>query len=186
MYPCSAQPQSIPAVPNRRVSLQCPTSEYPCSAQPKYLCSAQCQNVLVVPSPCNAEFHSNCPCSAKLQLSCSAFAVVQGRQFRGSGGGQGNITFGAITGFRVGMLEENNLTSPTTQGNHVSPVTIVCHQHRANFPHPRQFRPEAFHKGLFLVTEMPDAIFPLGQNNFGTTPPAPANTGMQKDNLQRK
>ena len=34
-YPCSVQLQSIPAVPNRRVSLQCPTAEYPCSAQPQ-------------------------------------------------------------------------------------------------------------------------------------------------------
>ena len=35
-YPCSAQPQSIHAMPNRnrRVSLQCPTAEYPYSAQP--------------------------------------------------------------------------------------------------------------------------------------------------------
>ena len=33
-YPCGAQPQSIPAVPNRRVSLQSPTAGYPCTAQP--------------------------------------------------------------------------------------------------------------------------------------------------------
>ena len=71
-YPCSAQLQSIPAVPNRRVSftlpnrkvsLQCSTTKYPRSAQPqsipavlnckvsmqcpiaKYLCSAQLQSV---------------------------------------------------------------------------------------------------------------------------------------------
>ena len=33
-YPCSAQPQSIPAVPNHQVSPQCPTTKYPCGAQP--------------------------------------------------------------------------------------------------------------------------------------------------------
>ena len=32
-YPCSAQPQSILTLPNRKVSLQCPTAKYPCSAQ---------------------------------------------------------------------------------------------------------------------------------------------------------
>ena len=65
---CSAQPQSIPAVPNHRVSLQCPATKYPCSAQPqsipavpgrrlslqcpatKYPCSAQPQSVPAVPS----------------------------------------------------------------------------------------------------------------------------------------
>ena len=31
---CSAQPQSIPAMPNHQVSLQCPTAEYPYTAQP--------------------------------------------------------------------------------------------------------------------------------------------------------
>ena len=31
----SDQPPSIPAVPNRRVSLQCPTAEYPYTAQPQ-------------------------------------------------------------------------------------------------------------------------------------------------------
>ena len=41
-YPCSAQPQSIPAVPNNQVSLQCPTAEYPCSAQP--------QSILTLPN----------------------------------------------------------------------------------------------------------------------------------------
>ena len=50
-YPCSAQPPRIPAVPNRRVSLQCPTTKYPCSAHPtaKYPCSAQPQSILAQP-----------------------------------------------------------------------------------------------------------------------------------------
>ena len=41
-YPCSAQPPSIPAVPNHHVSLQGPTAEYPCSAQP--------QSILTLPN----------------------------------------------------------------------------------------------------------------------------------------
>ena len=57
-YPCSAQPPSIPAVPNHHVSLQCPTAKSPCSAQPqvslhcptaKYSCSAQPLSILAVP-----------------------------------------------------------------------------------------------------------------------------------------
>ena len=32
--PCSAQPPSIPAVPNHQIFLQCSTTKYPCSAQP--------------------------------------------------------------------------------------------------------------------------------------------------------
>ena len=62
-YPRSAQPPSIPAVPKRRVSLQCRTAEYPCSAQPP-----QC-SILTVP---NRKVSLQCPtakypCSAQLQ-----------------------------------------------------------------------------------------------------------------------
>ena len=46
----SAQPQSMPAVPNRRVSLQCPTAEYACSAQPQSPCSAQPPSMPAVPN----------------------------------------------------------------------------------------------------------------------------------------
>ena len=41
---CSAQWQRIPAVPNHQVSLQCPTAEYHCSAQPQSILSAQPQS----------------------------------------------------------------------------------------------------------------------------------------------
>ena len=140
---CSAQWQCIPAVPNRKVFLQCPTAEYPCSAQPQgipavlnHQVSLQCS---MPKCPCRAQ-PLQCRIPQHLPLQCQTATFLQ------------CICSGARKGFRVGMLEENNLTSPTTQGNHVSPVTIVCHQHRANFPHPRQFRHEAFHKGLFLVT----------------------------------
>ena len=122
-YPCSALPQSLHAVPNRRVSLQCPTTKYPCSAQPqslpavpsrrvsfhcptaKYPCSAQPLSILAVPNhqvslqcpttkyPCRAQPKSipsvpkgrvslECP-TAAYQYSCSAFAVLRGRQLRG-------------------------------------------------------------------------------------------------------
>ena len=73
-YPCTAQPmsipampngraqlQSIPAVPNQQVPLQCPTAEYPCSAQPL--------GILAVP---NRKVSLQCPtakypCGAHLQ-----------------------------------------------------------------------------------------------------------------------
>ena len=90
-YPCSAQPQSIPAVPNCRVSLQCPTTKYPCRAQPKS-----------IPAVPKRRVSLECP-TAKYQYSCSAFAVLQVRQLRGAG------HFLCNNGFRVGMLEVNNL-----------------------------------------------------------------------------
>ena len=59
--PCSAQLQGIRAVPNRRVSLQCPTAEYPCSAQPQSIPAVpNCRVSLQCPA---AEY----PCSAQLQ-----------------------------------------------------------------------------------------------------------------------
>ena len=52
-YPCSAQLQSIPAVPNCKVSLQCPTNEYPCSAQPlSILTTLHCPTAKY---PCSAQ-----------------------------------------------------------------------------------------------------------------------------------
>ena len=75
-YPCSAQPPSIPAVPNRKVSLQCPATKYPCSAQPMsipampnrrvslqcptttYVCSAQPPRIPAVP---NCRVSLQCP-----------------------------------------------------------------------------------------------------------------------------
>ena len=48
-YPCSAQPQSIPAVPNPSIP-QCPTAKYPCSAQP--------QSILTLP---NRKVSLQCP-----------------------------------------------------------------------------------------------------------------------------
>ena len=79
-YPSGAHPQSIPAVPSRQVSRQCPTAEYPCSAQPQSILSAQPQSIPAVrvslqcPTttyPCNAQPQSiptaEYPCSAQLQ-----------------------------------------------------------------------------------------------------------------------
>ena len=55
----SDQPPSIPAVPNRRVSLQCRTAGYPCSAPPlNILGSAQPQNTPAVP---NHQVSLQCP-----------------------------------------------------------------------------------------------------------------------------
>ena len=86
----SARWQRIPAVPSRRVSsmpnhqvsLQCPTSKYPCSTQPpsipavpsptaEYPCSAQTHSifaVLVATYSCSAQTHS-------------IFAVLKGKMF---------------------------------------------------------------------------------------------------------
>ena len=59
----SDQPPSIPAVPNHQVSLQCPTAEYPCSAQPRtarilsgwalqgYLVVGHCRDTLRLGTP---------------------------------------------------------------------------------------------------------------------------------------
>ena len=100
-HPCSAQPPSIPAVPNHEVSLQCPTAKYPCSAQlqsilavpncrvslqcpaTKYPCTyrAQPKSIPAVPK---RRLSLECP-TAKHQYSCSAFAALQGRQLRGAG-----------------------------------------------------------------------------------------------------
>ena len=93
-YPCSAQPQSIPRVPNCRVSLQCPTTKYPCRAQPKSTPAVKKRRVSL-----------ECP-TAKYQYSCSAYAVLQGRQLRG---GRETLHFLCNNGFRVGMLEVNNI-----------------------------------------------------------------------------
>ena len=63
-YPCSAQPHSISAVP-------CPTAdypaEYPCSAQPQSILSAQMQSIPAVPS-CRVSLQcptTEYPCSAQ-------------------------------------------------------------------------------------------------------------------------
>ena len=61
------QPPSIPAVPNRRVSLQCPTAECPSTAE--YPCSAQPHSILKLPNrkvslQCSATKY---PCSAQPQ-----------------------------------------------------------------------------------------------------------------------
>ena len=85
----SDQPPSIPAGPNRRVSLQCHTNEYPCRAQPKS-----------IPAVPNRRVSPECP-TAGYQYSCSAVAVLQGRQLRG---GRETLHFLCNNGFRV-MLE---------------------------------------------------------------------------------
>ena len=102
-YPCSAQPPSIPAVPSRKVSLHCPTGKYPCSAQlqsmpavPNCRVSLQCPTIKYpsrvqpksIPAGPKRKVSLECP-TAKYQYSCSAFAVLQGRQLKG---GHGNVT----------------------------------------------------------------------------------------------
>ena len=111
-YPCSAQPLSILAVPNRKVSLQCPSTKYPCSAQPmsipavsnhqislqcpteKYPWSAQPQSIPGVPNSRVSIFLQRINNAARKTL----------------GGGRETLRFLCNNGFRVGMLEVNNLT----------------------------------------------------------------------------
>ena len=60
-YPCNAQLPSILTVPNRRVSLHCPTAKYPCNLQcstTKYPRSAQRQSISAVP---NCKVSLQCP-----------------------------------------------------------------------------------------------------------------------------
>ena len=60
-YLCSAEPPSIPAVPHHQVSLQCPTGEYPCSAQLTGIPAVPHHQVsLQCPT-------AECPCSAQRQ-----------------------------------------------------------------------------------------------------------------------
>ena len=118
-YPCSAQPQSVLTLPNRKVSLQCSTTKYPRSAQPqsipaavpncrvslqcpttKYPCRAQPKSIPAVP---NRRLSLECP-TAKYQYSCSAFAVLQGRQLRW---GRETLHFLCNNGIRLRMLEVN-------------------------------------------------------------------------------
>ena len=94
-HPCSAQPQSspavshrrislqcqpmsIPAMPRRRVSLQCPATQYPCSAQPQrilcrrptaeYPCSDR-QQPQSIPAAANSAMSLQC---ATAEYPCSA------------------------------------------------------------------------------------------------------------------
>ena len=47
---CSAQRQSIPAVPSRGITLQCPTTKYPCSAQLQSIPAVPNRRVSSVPN----------------------------------------------------------------------------------------------------------------------------------------
>ena len=100
-YPCSdrQQPtsrslqcpwQRILAVPKPTVSLQCPCIPAACP-NPQYLCSAQWQSpALAMPNP--TAFAPAVPKCNIHQYSRSAFAALQGRQFRGAGAGKQYIS----------------------------------------------------------------------------------------------
>ena len=59
-YPCSAQPPSIPSVPKQQVSVQCPTTKYPCNAHPQ-----------IIPAVPNHQVSLQWP-TATAEYSCSA------------------------------------------------------------------------------------------------------------------
>ena len=76
-YPCRAQPPSIPAVPNNStVSLQRPTAtaEYSCSTQQQSIPAVL--NPTVSLHPCSAQAHSiSAAFNGKVSLSCPALAM---------------------------------------------------------------------------------------------------------------
>ena len=96
----SDKPPSILALPNRKVSLQCPTAAYPAVSNheislqgptDKYPCSAQAQSIPGVP---------NSKVSIFLQRICSAARkTVEG--------GRKTLHFLCYDGLMVGMLEVN-------------------------------------------------------------------------------
>ena len=101
-YPCSAQPMSIPAVPNCRVSLQCPTAEYPCSVQPPN-----------VPAGPNRKISLQCPTQSIPGVPNSRVSIFLQRictAARKTVEGEGRETLHLLcnNGFRAGMLEVNN------------------------------------------------------------------------------
>ena len=122
-YPCSAQPPSIPAVPSRRVSLQCPTAEYPCTAQPQSIPAVpNCKVCLQCPTaecPCSVQ-PSNIPArsnrkvslqvpSAKYPWSAQQQSINILAAHLQCWGGRETLHFLCNNGFRVGMLEMNNV-----------------------------------------------------------------------------
>ena len=96
-YPCSAQPQSIPAVPKHQVSLQCPAAGYPCSAQP--------QSIPAVP---NRRVSLQCPTA---EYPCSAqppsIHAVPNRRVSPVFQETLHLHLLSSKSFRVGMLEVN-------------------------------------------------------------------------------
>ena len=124
-YPYTAQPQSIPAVPNHQVSLQCPTAKYPCSAQ--------LQSIPAVPNhqkslQCPTEKY---PCGAQAQsipevLDSKVSIFLQricSAASRQLRGGRETLHFLCNNGFRVGMLEVNNSASIFARAFGVIPKT---------------------------------------------------------------
>ena len=113
-FPCSDQQllRSIPAAPNSRVSLHCtdkphgipamPMARHPCSVPKQYLCSAQWQGVLVVPSPCPCRTPQHLPlqCQTAIFLQCICSAARKTVEGEGE-----TLHFLCNNGFRVGMLE---------------------------------------------------------------------------------
>ena len=75
-YPCSAQPQSILKLHNRKVSLQCPIAEYPCHVQPHerklFISSIPTLKPLLkrsVTFPCPPSLQ-HCKCAARILILC--------------------------------------------------------------------------------------------------------------------
>ena len=102
-----------PAVPNRRVSLQRPTAEYPCSAQPTVSLQCPWQRIPAVPKP-TISFQCSMakyPCHAQpLQCRTPQHLPLCSAARKTVWGGRETLHFLYNNGFRVGMLEVNNVS----------------------------------------------------------------------------
>ena len=91
-YPCNAQPQSILTLPNRKVSLQCPTAKYPRSAQPQSIPAVpNCRVSLQCPTtkyPCSAQPQS-IPGVPNSRVSIFLQRICSAARKTVEGGGQG-------------------------------------------------------------------------------------------------
>ena len=113
MYPCSAQPLSILAVPNRKVSLQCPTAMYHCSAQLQSIRAVSNHQIsLQGPTesiPAVPKRRVPLECPTA-KYQCSCSEFAV-LQGRELRGGRETLHFLCNDSFRVVMLEVNNLES---------------------------------------------------------------------------
>ena len=111
-YPYTAQPQSIPAVLNHKVSLQCPTAKCPCSAQLQSIPPVSNHQIsLQGPTekyPCSAQAHGT-PGVPNSQVSMFLQRICSIARKTVEGGGRETLHFLCNNSFRVGMLEISNL-----------------------------------------------------------------------------
>ena len=112
-YPYTAQPQSVPAVLNHKVSLQCPTAKYPCSAQLQSIPPVSNHQIsLQGPTekyPCSAQAQST-PGVPNSQVSMFLQRICSAARKTVEGRGAGKrYTSCAMTALGWGCSQVNNL-----------------------------------------------------------------------------